>query len=206
MKRNLSPAGDRVWNAARDLFSQQGIRSVGVAEIAERSGVAKPNIYRNFQSKDGLVLAYLRAHADGERALFDAAAAAAPDDPRAQLRFVANAVARLIGLPDYQGCPLVNAAIEFRGTDHPINVAVRRHKGRFLAQLEALATRAQARAPEDLALALLMLFDGASTIACVVDRGRASQMVHDGVDALLERYAPAVPRIARGRGASSRTR
>ena len=58
-----SPAGQRVWETACELFYREGIRSAGVAEIAERSGVGKPSIYRNFESKDGLALAYVHAKA-----------------------------------------------------------------------------------------------------------------------------------------------
>ena len=46
-----SHAGDRVWQTACDLFYREGIRGVGVAEIVARSGVGKPSLYRNFDSK-----------------------------------------------------------------------------------------------------------------------------------------------------------
>ena len=55
-----TPAGQKIWRSARELFYRDGIRAVGVAEIADHSGVAKPNIYRNFASKEALVVAYLK--------------------------------------------------------------------------------------------------------------------------------------------------
>src|SRR5262244_1525812 len=52
-------ARQRILDAAYDLFSQHGIRAVGIDSIIERSGVARMTLYRHFQSKDELVLAFL---------------------------------------------------------------------------------------------------------------------------------------------------
>ncbi len=55
----LKGAAQRVFEAARDLFYQRGIRAVGVEEIVCEAGVTKPSLYRNFASKDDLVVACL---------------------------------------------------------------------------------------------------------------------------------------------------
>ena len=52
-------ARERILDTAYDLFSRHGIRAVGVDRIIESSGVAKMSLYRNFHSKDALVLAFL---------------------------------------------------------------------------------------------------------------------------------------------------
>jgi AcrR family transcriptional regulator len=109
-----TPAGRRVWDAANSLFYERGIRAVGVAEIVESSGVAKPSLYRNFESKDLLVVAYLNEHSESDLQIVPAARAAHPGDPRAQLQYIVAKTAAKISAPGYRGCPLANAAIEFR--------------------------------------------------------------------------------------------
>ena len=45
--------------AAGELFYREGIRAVGVDAVVERAGVNKMSLYRQFSSKDELVVAYL---------------------------------------------------------------------------------------------------------------------------------------------------
>ena len=52
-------ARQRILDASYELFSQRGIRGVGVNEVIERAGVATATLYRHFPSKDRLVLAFL---------------------------------------------------------------------------------------------------------------------------------------------------
>src|SRR5438552_17783559 len=52
-------ARERSLDASYELFSQRGIRAVGVNEVIERAGVATATLYRHFPSKDELVLAFL---------------------------------------------------------------------------------------------------------------------------------------------------
>lgn len=53
-------AGEKVFEVAADLFYRESIRSVGVETIVQLAGVSKISLYRNFESKDDLIVAYLR--------------------------------------------------------------------------------------------------------------------------------------------------
>ena len=52
-------AGEKIFEVAADLFYRESIRSVGVETIVEQAGVSKISLYRNFESKDDLIVAYL---------------------------------------------------------------------------------------------------------------------------------------------------
>ena len=65
-----SPARKRLLDAATDLFYSEGIHSVGVDRIIEAAGVTRATMYKQFDGKEGLVLAYLRGEDEGLRALF----------------------------------------------------------------------------------------------------------------------------------------
>lgn len=183
-----TPAGRRVWDAANSLFYERGIRAVGVAEIAASSGVAKPGLYRNFESKDGLVVAYLDKHSASDRDIVAAARQSHPDDPREQLRSIAAAAAAKIGAPGFRGCPLANAAIEFPDRDHPIRARVDEHKASFLRGLTEIATHITADKAEDLAFSLAMLLEGASCSAQIFSGAQAARALITTADAVIDAY------------------
>ena len=50
---------ERILDSSYELFSQHGVRAVGVDAIVAHAGVAKMTLYRYFASKDELVLAFM---------------------------------------------------------------------------------------------------------------------------------------------------
>src|SRR5256885_8814634 len=52
-------ARERILEASYDLFAHQGVQAVGIDAIIQRSGVARQTLYRHFDSKQDLVLAFL---------------------------------------------------------------------------------------------------------------------------------------------------
>jgi AcrR family transcriptional regulator len=76
---------ERLLDAARDLFRERGI-NVEMREIAERADLAVGTIYRNFPSKDELIIAILREGISAATA--DAAAGEETADPVAGVRFL----------------------------------------------------------------------------------------------------------------------
>ena len=54
---------EAVIKAAEEVFAEQGIEA-GIPEIAERAGVGKGTVYRNFETKDDLVSAVLAARTE----------------------------------------------------------------------------------------------------------------------------------------------
>src|SRR4051812_37457643 len=51
---------ERILETAYELFSRHGTKAVGVDRIIAESGAAKMTLYRNFASKDELILAFLQ--------------------------------------------------------------------------------------------------------------------------------------------------
>lgn len=81
---------EKVLAAAEQVFAAHGIEA-GIPEIAERAGVGKGTVYRNFESKDDLVAAILTRRV--ERLEADIVTALAGDDPGRALREVLRAAA-----------------------------------------------------------------------------------------------------------------
>jgi AcrR family transcriptional regulator len=154
-------AGDRIREKAKQLFYRDGIRAVGVDEIVRRAGATKPSLYRSFPSKDELAAAYLR---DWDRAFwqrFEAAVAAHPDDPRAQLRLFLSRLNQRMRQPGYRGCGLTNAAIEYPEPAHPARRVAVANKRKLRRRLTQMAAAMGARQPRLLADGLALLLEGA---------------------------------------------
>jgi AcrR family transcriptional regulator len=153
-------AVDRIRKTARELFYRQGIRAVGVDEIVTRAGVTKPSLYRSFSSKDELAAAYLRDY-DGEFwARFEQSAAKHPGDAKAQILDYISGLGRRAQRPDYRGCGLSNAALEYPAPDHPARLVSEDHKKRLRARLTEMAKGMGAKRPQALADGLLLLIEG----------------------------------------------
>src|SRR5829696_7711189 len=52
---------ERILETAYELFSRHGTRAVGVDRIVAEAGAAKMTLYRNFASKEELIIAFLDA-------------------------------------------------------------------------------------------------------------------------------------------------
>ena len=90
-------ARERILDTAYELFSRHGTRAVGVDRIIAECGIAKMTLYRNFPSKDDLILAFLERREElWTRAWLQAEAAAPRRDagraPARDLRHVRGLV------------------------------------------------------------------------------------------------------------------
>lgn len=155
-------AADRLCEVATDLFYKRGIRAVGVDEIVHETGVTKPTLYRSFASKDDLVAACLRSKMEESVARWDAIAERLPDDPLGQIRAILSDFAKEVAAPDYRGCALTNAAVEFPEIGHPASKVSQECKASLRHRLVDLSRRLTMSDPDALADGLLLLVEGAS--------------------------------------------
>jgi AcrR family transcriptional regulator len=153
-------AQEQLLNAAESLFYRDGIRAISVDAVVERAGVNKMSVYRQFSSKDDLVVAYLTRMDERFRERVERSIAKHPDDPaKGLVQSITDLVERASN-PDYRGCPFVNVACEFADREHPARVAVARNKEYLMARLLELSTAAGAAEPQFLADSLALLIEG----------------------------------------------
>lgn len=146
--------------AAGELFYQEGVRAVGVDAVVERAGVNKMSLYRQFSSKDELVVAYLEQASELFFARFDSSIEKHPGDPVRQIAQYFEDLMRRASREGYRGCPFVNVSAEFPDATHPARQCVARNKAELMARLVALATAAGAADPQQLADSLALLIEG----------------------------------------------
>ena len=153
-------AGERVFAVAADLFYRESIRSVGVETIVKAAGVAKISLYRNFASKDELIVAYLENRNAAYWRQIDRLMATR-HDARGRLRALIAYVTGRATTRGYRGCPFINYAAEFPDSSHPGHRVVEKNKREMRQRLAALSKAIGARRPGRLADALFLLIEGA---------------------------------------------
>jgi AcrR family transcriptional regulator len=151
---------ERILRAARDLFHRHGIRGVGVETIAEAAGTNKMTLYRHFDSKDDLILAYLRGVAVEADEIWRGIERDHPGDMQAQLRAWLVCAEECV-TSDARGCDLANAAVELTEDGHPGRRIIEDLKTEHRNRLAALCRRAGIAQPEVLADTLTLLLEGA---------------------------------------------
>ncbi|MGU7783859.1 TetR/AcrR family transcriptional regulator [Burkholderia sp. PU8-34] len=153
-------AHEHLLRAAEELFYKEGVRAVGVEAVVELAGVNKMSLYRQFSSKDDLILAYLDRMDACFFERFDTSVAKHPGQPKAQLIQYFVDLAERASHKDYRGCPFVNVAAEFPDASHPARERVAQNKERLIARLVELCESAGARQPKMLADSLALVIEG----------------------------------------------
>jgi AcrR family transcriptional regulator len=153
-------AQQSLLRAASELFYREGVRAVGVDAVVELAGVNKMSLYRQFSSKDELVMAYLEQQDERFFGYVERSFAKHPGEPEKQLKQYFDDLVVRASVDDYRGCPFVNVSVEFSDTTHPARQFVFRNKQRLMARLVELSTAAGADDPEALANALGLMIEG----------------------------------------------
>ncbi|CAM3634094.1 TetR/AcrR family transcriptional regulator [Bordetella flabilis] len=177
---------------AKELFYRDGIRAVGVDEIATRAGATKPTLYRSFGSKDELAASYLKDYDTAFFRRFEDAIAPYAGDARAQLVAYFRHVAERVTAPGYRGCALTNTAVEYprhAGT-HPGRAIAEENKQQLRARLRELAAQAGASDAEALGDALLLLLEGCFVTSQLFGESDSApaQVAADAAEKLIGAY------------------
>ena len=158
-------ARQRIFEVAADLFYRKGIRAVGVEEIVKTADVAKISLYRHFESKDALIVAYLENRNDRFWRDWDERFSQFEPDPRRQLREITVYLAQRTTQTSYRGCPFINYAAEFPDRSHPGHRVAEANKQEWRKRLRRLADALGGPRPRQLADGLMLLIEGAYAIS-----------------------------------------
>lgn len=180
-------ARDRICETARDLFYKRGIRGVGVEMIAVEAGTTKMSLYRNFASKDDLVAECLCIQEREFWGWWDATVGAHEGQPRRQLEALFDSLKeRSTDAHSSRGCQFANAAVELPDADHPARSIILAHHREVRERLRQLCRSTDARQPDRLADALLLLMAGAYMSCLVFDTAEVVGSIDETARALLD--------------------
>jgi AcrR family transcriptional regulator len=179
----------RILDSAYDLFSERGVRAVGIDEVIEKADVAKATLYRHFRSKDELVLAFLQRRE--QRWTYEWLAADATrrgSTPQEQLLAIFDVFDEWFRRDDFEGCSFINTLLEM-GAGHPLGTASASHLENIRSFLRSLAARAGIADPEAFARTWHILMKG-SIVAAMEGDHEAAQRAKSVARLLLAQYEP----------------
>lgn len=152
---------ERVSRAAYDLFSREGVRSVGVDAVIARAGAAKMTLYRNFPSKDDLILEFLRRREQlWTHEWLEAESRRRGETPRDQLLAIFDVFSEWFSQPDFEGCSFLTTMIEMSDREHPVHQAAIGHLANIRTYIEALAAESGIRDTDSFARKWHILMKG----------------------------------------------
>ncbi|WP_282940151.1 TetR/AcrR family transcriptional regulator [Paenibacillus sp. RC67] len=154
-------AKERILRVASELFYKEGVRAVGIDRIIEESGVAKASFYRNFPTKDSLIVAYLEKRHGKRTEAIEEAKRLHPNSPKDQLYAILDELVERMKAPGFRGCPFMNAIVEFPDLEHPGHRSAVDNRHRTWDKVEEIAREGHARNPAELASQIRILSDGA---------------------------------------------
>lgn len=143
------------------LFYRDGIHATGVESIIQHARVSKRTLYRHFSSKDELVEDYLRNLDRCAASPMEQGLNRTDLSPRERLL----AVFAIPPTGRFRGCPFHNAAVESAGEWATVEDIVRAHKRRFADAVVAVARLTEAADPYILGQQILVLLEGATSLA-----------------------------------------
>ena len=166
-----SAARQRIVDAAYELFSRNGLRAVGVDTIIAESGVAKMTLYRNFASKDELILEFLRVREERwTRDWLQAEAERRATTPEGRLLAIFDVFDEWFQLDDFEGCSFVNVLLEVTDLESPVRRASVEHLATIRTFVSGLAVEAGVADPDGFSRQWHILMKGSIVSAGEGDR------------------------------------
>ena len=117
-------ARERILDSAYELFAKNGIQAVGIEAVLARSGVARQTLYRHFDSKQDLVLAFLERREEvWTKEWLQAEVESRAAEPADRLLAIFDIFDEWFRVPEFEGCTFINVMLEHPDPEDPINRA-----------------------------------------------------------------------------------
>jgi AcrR family transcriptional regulator len=154
---------DHLLAVAQRMFCETGFHAVSVDAIVEEAGVARMTLYKNFGSKEDLIVATLKREDRMFRQWLVSAVEAQSTHSEDRLLGLFDALHNRFASEGYYGCAFIRASIEYPAPGHPVHRAAREHKEMIRSYLRGLAAGIEGTDPITLSEQLYLLFEGAIT-------------------------------------------
>jgi len=158
MAKNLQ---QRILDSASELFYSQGIKATGVEAIVKHAGTNKMTLYKYFPSKEELVIAFLRQRDSEFTSWFIERINHKAEHPRDKLLAIFDVIDEWMAIPAFRGCAFINAVAEFPLEASPVHQLSAEFYANFKAYIARLAAECKVAAPDDLAMQMTLLVEGA---------------------------------------------
>ena len=154
---------DHLLAVAQRMFCETGFHAVSVDAIVEEARVARMTLYKNFGSKEDLIVATLKREDRMFRQWLASAVEAQSYRSGDRILGLFHALHDRFASEGYYGCAFIRASIEYPAPAHPVHRAAREHKEMIRSYLRGLAAEVEGADSMMLSEQLYLLFEGAIT-------------------------------------------
>jgi len=134
---------------------------VSVDEILVEAGVARMTLYKNFGSKEELILATLQREDKLFRQWLASFVEARSTRPVDRIDSLFEGLHERFTSEGYYGCAFIRASVEFPDPAHPVHRVAREHKEMIRSYIRGLLSKGNAQNALLLSEQLYLLFEGA---------------------------------------------
>jgi AcrR family transcriptional regulator len=150
---------------ANELFYKNGFHATGIDTLLEVAGVAKMTLYNHFSSKEDLISKALEVKSKDVLNWLSTGLDNHAVSERDKLFTIFDIYEQWFKSDDFLGCQFAKAAAEFPDTDHPVHKQCSKHLSKLFEMLLDIATNSKVNNPNALAEQIVLLLEGASSVA-----------------------------------------
>jgi AcrR family transcriptional regulator len=180
---------EKILATAERLIYENGIHATGMDLLVKTSGVARKSIYRYFATKDEVAAAALNARDVRWMNWFRTESDKA-ETPEARILNMFTVLKGWFKSEGFHGCAFINTAGEVGDPNDPIRLIAKLHKQKLLDYAHELCEQLGIEQPSALATQLLILMEGAITMARVMGDFSAADSARDVAQLLLKQALP----------------
>ncbi|AZE55160.1 Transcriptional regulator, AcrR family [Pseudomonas synxantha] len=168
-----SETRDIILDVTEKLIYRHGIAATGMDLLVKTAGVSRKSIYRYFANKDELVIAALQRR-DERWMQWLRSEVERNEDSGERLLGLFSALKGWFGSEDFRGCAFINTSGETGNAQDPVRLLAKAHKQKLFEYALELCQAHGIPDPERQAAQLLILIDGAITVALVMGDSTAA--------------------------------
>ena len=183
-KTSTTSVQDKILQTAEQLIYTNGIHAMGMDLLVRTSGVARKSIYRYYATKEDVAVNALSARDVRWMHWFRTETDKATS-PEARILEMFTVLKGWFESEGFRGCAFINTAGEIGDAEDPIRQLAKAHKQKLFDYALELCQQLNIEQPDVLAKQLLILIDGAITLALVMGDHNAADSARDMAQLLL---------------------
>ena len=180
-----SETRDIILDVTEKLLYKSGIAATGMDLLVKTAGVSRKSIYRYFANKEELIVAALERRDLRWMHWFTTRVEQAPTSGE-RLLALFDALKDWFASDGFRGCAFINTSGETGDPQDPVRQVARQHKQKLLDFVLRLCTEHGVQDPQALARQLLILIDGAITVALITGNPDAADDAQSVARTLLD--------------------
>ena len=175
---------DIILDVTEKLIYRNGIAATGMDLLVKTAGVSRKSVYRYFANKDELVIAALQRR-DERWMHWLRREVERSDGSGERLLALFSSLKTWFGSAGFRGCAFINTSGETGDAQDPVRLLAKAHKQKLFEYVLELCEAHGTRDPQRQAAQLLILIDGAITVALVMGDSTAADNAQSMAQTLL---------------------